>query len=352
MGNTLSEILVSALNPSPLLAVKAGMTHSGPFHADDVLSAAVLQRLNPGIVFVRTRDRAALAEGKDDPRVVLFDAGFEYNPGSLVFDHHQKPGPDPRPNGVPFAAAGLIWRELGVASTRSVLDELGIVVDDDTAILIAEGVDLTLMQGVDAMDNGDVTGKSTLRTDLEVELRVKSFAQIINGYGPVPLIGQQGEIAQNAGFYKALPIAGQVLENAVRSSASFVMSRDIVRQAVQDSGGEVVELTNFVFWQEHLFQFEEPGQTKYVIFPQDDSGEPTIMVQQVPLAPGRMEGRLPLPEAWAGKRGSDLDEVTGVEGGVFCHPGRFIAGHSDRPGARKLAELALASGTAPEPQVE
>ena len=36
------------------------------------------------------------------------------------------------------------------------------------------------------------------------------------------------------------------------------------------------------------------------------------------------ESRRNLPEAWAGLRGKDLDAVSGINGGVFVHKGRFL----------------------------
>jgi uncharacterized UPF0160 family protein len=39
----------------------------------------------------------------------------------------------------------------------------------------------------------------------------------------------------------------------------------------------------------------------------------------------RMKVRKPLPEEWAGIRDEELRKVSGVNGAIFCHKGRFIS---------------------------
>jgi uncharacterized UPF0160 family protein len=53
------------------------------------------------------------------------------------------------------------------------------------------------------------------------------------------------------------------------------------------------------------------------------------------------ENRKSLPAAWAGKRGKNLAEISGVSDAVFCHNALFMAVANSREGARKLAEFAL-----------
>lgn len=352
MGNTLSEILVSALNPSP----RVGMTHSGVFHADDLFSFAILSSIFPSITLIRTRDPQSIAEGVADPLVVVFDIGFQYDPDNRVYDHHQREGkPEPRSNGVPFSSAGLIWRAFGKELIRQDFPNL----TGDQVTEVHAGVDLVLMQGIDALDNGDLQGSNVLMSDPDVAVRVMSLAQALSGFNSYGQFASAEEKAadEDLKFVLATPIAQKVLENSIRSSVAFLLAKEAVTEAVKsgiDTG--IVVLDKFLPWQEHLFAAEEAlgrkGSVKFVLFPQADFGEPTIMVQQVPTEPGAFTGRMPLPEAWAGLRNEQLDAVTGIEGGVFVHAGRFIGGHSTREGAIQMAEAAIASGTAPEPQTE
>mgnify|MGYP001514381419 CR=1 FL=1 len=75
-----------------------GFTHAGKFHADDVFATALLQILRPDIKITRG------FVVPDDFDGIVYDVGFG------MFDHHQEPR-ECRPNGVPYAALGLLWRD-------------------------------------------------------------------------------------------------------------------------------------------------------------------------------------------------------------------------------------------------
>ena len=60
-------------------------THSGSFHADDVLAVALLRAfVDADASVVRTRDEATLAE-----QDVVVDVGGRFDPEARRFDHHQ-----------------------------------------------------------------------------------------------------------------------------------------------------------------------------------------------------------------------------------------------------------------------
>ena len=90
-------------------------THSGKFHADDVFSYALLLYLNPAITITR---------GNKVPKD--FD-GIVFDIGRGKYDHHQRDSRI-RENGVPYAAFGLLWEELGadiLAQLRGSLAAVG-----------------------------------------------------------------------------------------------------------------------------------------------------------------------------------------------------------------------------------
>ena len=61
----------------------------------------------------------------------------------------------------------------------------------------------------------------------------------------------------------------------------------------------------------------------------------------VPERAGSFNNRKSLPSAWAGLDGEELDAVVGMQDCVFCHRGRFVAGHTTKDGAIEMARLAL-----------
>ena len=81
------------------------ITHFGRFHADDILSAALLKIVGiiPDVAVVR--------------RVGHVPQGFNglvFDIGGGEFDHHQSNAPV-RSNGAKFAAFGLLWNAIGAA---------------------------------------------------------------------------------------------------------------------------------------------------------------------------------------------------------------------------------------------
>ena len=89
----------------------SAFTHSGKFHADDVFSSALLLYLNPEITILRGNKVPEDFDG------IIFDIGRGR------YDHHQKDSRI-RENGIPYAAFGLLWEELGT----EILGERGIQV--------------------------------------------------------------------------------------------------------------------------------------------------------------------------------------------------------------------------------
>ena len=113
-----------------------GFTHAGKFHADDVFATALLQILRPDIKITRG------FVVPDDFDGIVYDIGFG------MFDHHQEPR-ETRPNGIPYAAFGLLWQVLGPG-----------LVGERQARLIDEN----FIQPLDLNDN---TGEQILENQIE-----------------------------------------------------------------------------------------------------------------------------------------------------------------------------------------
>ncbi|TFH66876.1 MAG: MYG1 family protein, partial [Gemmatimonadales bacterium] len=122
------------------MSINIFVTHSGVFHADDVIAAAIVRRRFPDCAIIRTRDARDLAEAKADPETLLADVGGEFAPEAMVYDHHFKGSPL-RPNGRKFSSAGLVWAALE--------GRLGLAPE------VHAYVDARLIAGIDAIDNGE-----------------------------------------------------------------------------------------------------------------------------------------------------------------------------------------------------
>ena len=89
------------------------VTHSGGFHADELLSSVVLTRLFPQARLVRSRAAEWITPATDR---IIYDVGGAYDPEAGIFDHHQRGAPL-RDDGQPFSSFGLIWKHFGIAGS-------------------------------------------------------------------------------------------------------------------------------------------------------------------------------------------------------------------------------------------
>src|SRR4051812_5273225 len=113
------------------------VTHGGKFHADDAWAVAVLHILFPDADIVRTRDPAIIATAD-----FAVDVGGVWNPATGRFDHHQKGFDGARGSGVPYASAGLVWREYGARCVAALAQaHTGRTLSDNMAREIAWAID-------------------------------------------------------------------------------------------------------------------------------------------------------------------------------------------------------------------
>ena len=183
-----------------------GFTHGGKFHADDVFSTALLQILRPDIQITRG------FTVPDD-----FD-GIVYDVGGGMFDHHSEPR-ETRPNGVPYAAFGLLWRVLGAQ-----------LVGEHQARLLDEN----FIQPLDLNDN---TGEQN------------SLADAIGSFNPL----WDSKDDPDACFWRAVPVARQILENEIAAANAVNRADDTVRQAYANMRDGIVVLPAYMPWMRSLW---------------------------------------------------------------------------------------------------
>ncbi|WP_206830810.1 MYG1 family protein [Alicyclobacillus fructus] len=286
-------------------------THHGKFHADEVFAVAIVKQIYPDAQIVRTRNKTLLAQ-----------CDLVVDVGGGPYDHHtvQKVH---RQNGIPYASAGLIWRDYG----DRFLEKLGVEREEDRA-QVCNNMDDKLFQAIDAIDNG---------IDLERDMRIKGISELVGSFNP-PWNSPEDE---NQAFERALNFATQILMNYAQHEISRIQAIEIVKTAYANrKEPELLVLPTCCPWTETLLEIDVAGEVLYVAFP-DKTGQ--YRLQVVPKGPGTFEARKPLPMEWAGKEGDELISVCGVEDAVFCHPARFIAGAETLDGILRMAEEALSA---------
>jgi uncharacterized UPF0160 family protein len=291
--------------------VRVGV-HPGNFHADDVLAVAVLGLVaGDGLEIVRTRDPALLAAC--DARV---DVGGRSDPAAGDFDHHQKGGAGERPNGIPYASFGLVWRHHGPALAGSPE--------------AAGAIDARLVQGVDANDVG-----RTIVEPLVDDITPMTVSGVIAAQNPSwdeELSPEQ----EDERFARAVALATTIIEREIAGAAAFERARGLVRAAIaRAEDPRIVELDGNMPWRDTVVT--NAPEALLVIYPKSDGWG----MQAVPQAAGSFDNRMDLPAEWAGLSDADLAAVTGVDDAMFAHGARFYASAGSRAGVLELAKLAL-----------
>lgn len=294
------------------------VVHDGVFHADEVLAVGILElwaRMRAGrtLSVIRTRDPERIAQAD-----YAVDVGGRFEPDLGYFDHHQVVGVGVRGNGIPYAAAGLVWDRFGA--------ELVVAMEPALAVAQAERVwamvDKDLVQPVDAVDNGIAPGGQSSFT----------LSAMVTGFNP----DWRSRADANIRFGAAVAVMRDVLSNAVAGAASRVLSEGRVRAALAEEAAGIVVLKQALPWKEIVCR--ESESALFVVYP---GSHQDWRCQAVPDAPTGFGMRRPLPKAWAGLEGSDLASVTGVADARFCHRGRFICGARTEASAIRLAKLAI-----------
>jgi uncharacterized UPF0160 family protein len=287
-------------------------THDGSFHADEVFAIAALGLLGGPIEVLRTRDRESLARA--DVRV---DVGFRYDPATGDFDHHQREFDGMRANGIRYASFGLVWREFGARVCNG---------DQD----VADAVDASLVQGVDANDTGQQLTETLI--DGVYPLTVNGVVGGFNATWDETLAPEQERLR----FDEAVDLARGILAREVLSADAGRRSARLVQEAIAAATDpRLVELPVNAPWKQVLVPLAPDAL--YIIYPKRQG----YGLEAVPRELGSFENRRDLPGAWAGREGDDLVAVTGVPDALFCHAKRFLAVAGSHEGIEQLARLAL-----------
>jgi len=295
------------------------VTHSGGFHADELLSSVVLTRLYPDATLVRSRDAEWTTPGIGK---IIFDVGRAYRVDDLIFDHHQRPNPL-RLDGQPYSSFGLIWLHYG----HDYLRAAGVPKDDISDI--HAGFDTDFVLPIDLMDNG------ALAPATAGQLAGLTLPVLLETLKPV--FDDRSADAEDGAFAAALPIARAFVEAAIAGKAAKRRAHAIVIGAIERAGAaRVLELPMGMPFRGAI---EEAGADHllFVVHPRDTDWA----VTGIRLSGDSFELRADLPAAWAGLTDAALEAASGVSGARFCHNGRFIAVADKREAALQMADVAV-----------
>jgi uncharacterized UPF0160 family protein len=319
-----------------------------------------LPAFNPSTL-IRTRD-PALLETCD----IVVDVGGEYNPANNRYDHHQRSFNETFPgHNTKLSSAGLVYLHFGKELLAQSLKVPG---SDEKVGIVWEKLYKDFIEAIDAIDNGISVYDSAALSAANIEKRFHdsglSISSLVgdlnvNWNDPPSPPGQPAQSNENAHFEAASTLIGEAFMRKLMYYAhAWLPARDIVHAAyakrkVYDSRGRILSFERPLPWKDHLFHLEESSPPPsadnslvlYVLYPEKEPSEaephPKWRIQAVPESPDSFASRKALPEAWRGLRDEKLDEVAGVQGGVFVHASGFIGGNKTWEGVQRMAEKAV-----------
>ncbi|MBY4639299.1 MYG1 family protein [Gluconacetobacter entanii] len=316
--------------------VKA-LTHSGNFHVDETLGYVILHYalaphgdLRGRVLGTAPADRLDFGRTRSPERIraadIVFDVGGIYDPQKGRYDHHMKDKPL-REDGVPYSAAGLLWKDYGIAAIRNILKA---PVDEAALPLIWQSIDRSLVLPIDQDDNGVVKLEKLSLADIVSSCRPAwDTAEL---YGP-----DEAKMQESIGFADAATTVAAFLVNTVDRVRASLKATDRVLAAYEAAQDKRILVMDTGMPTEKVI-FEHDLPVVYVVSP---AAPGRWNVKAVPPVRGDFGQRVSLPEAWRGLDGEALAKVSGVEDAVFAHPARFICGAGSKEGALKMARLAL-----------
>lgn len=299
--------------------------HNGVFHADDVLCVVLVKKFIPdaNIEVVRTRDPKVLANCD-----FVLDVGGEdkVTEHQVCFDHHQCD--EFYDNGIKKAACGKLFEYIW---NTYITDE---IVPKELREEVKENLLLNIFYPVEAQDNGQQT--SIVRSNKF------SFISEFN-----PGFKYNTEEYAYESFMEVVEMAYNTFNRMfIKAIDKAEVSVEIREKLENNYNDEIFVLGSYVPWQSDVIKYNENqsyrNKIKIVIF-ENSQGE--YMIQVVPTGneEDSFESIIQLPDEWKGKRDEELSNIVGVDGAIFCHMGRFIAGFKSYKSAHNAAVKVLNS---------
>jgi uncharacterized UPF0160 family protein len=301
------------------MTIKHLITHSGGFHADELLSSVVLTRLFPNAQILRTRDRKWITPAADK---IIYDVGGDYDTAAQIFDHHQRPGPL-RDDEQPYSSFGLIWAHYG----RDYLAAMDVPAGDIEEL--HSQFDNKFVLPIDLLDNG------AIEPSVAGPLSILTLPSLLGSLKPV--FDDTSPTADDDAFLAALPIARSFVEAKIRNYAAKARAHSIVLGAIASAGtSPILELPMGMPYRSAL----DDAEAEHMLFVINPRGEDWTL-NGIKISNDTFEQRADLPAAWAGLTDAELEEASGVKGAKFCHNARFIAVADSREAILEMAQIAV-----------
>ncbi len=290
------------------------VTHDSLFHLDDLFGCAIigihLEEKDISYSILRTRNKDLISSGD-----YIIDVGDVYDASLRRFDHHQKGGAGVRTSGVPYAAAGLVWKEYGEMVSGSKI--------------IADIIDKKVIQVLDADDNGLEYYKDVL--DGVEAITIHKFLYTFR-----PTWKEDSNNFDKV-FMELLPLIKSYILRKIKVEEDKLEALKKVEEAYNHSEDKRIVLMDKPYPGDE-FLMSKP-EVLYKVSP--NSNGTAWGVKTIKNSDESYENRKDLPSTWAGLRDEEMQKLTGVNDAIFCHNALFLATAVSKEGALELARLAV-----------
>lgn len=265
------------------------VTHAGNFHADDVFSTVFLEKMYKDITIIR------LKEYEDDGTKLAYDIG------GGKFDHHQRGYDQKRSNGIHYCGFGLLWQEYGLSYLKSLNTP-----DAETTFKV---FDYLLVNGIDAIDNGEYTTNS--------DVNIYPVASLIELYRPKFHETKD----EDACFLEAVLFARNIFDLVLNEAISKVRIIKAIEPYIPKIKNNILVLDEFIPFEFALFYLGIAKDINYVVYPSNRGGYAahTVATKYKDFIP-----KVPFKKEWAGLRNENLAKISGLPSARFCHNKLFL----------------------------
>ena len=193
-------------------------------------------------------------------------------------------------------------------------------------------LDRHIAQPIDAIDNGISISEPT-----ECGLCDYGIYGIVGAYQNT--WKEAGDVdTQLENFLTLVHFFKKLLAREIdRSSHRIEMVKEIEKAYETSEDKSIIEIPHHVSVGALIQALDKYKEVMFIVCKSNTNWKALAMRKEA----CSFENRKSLPAAWAGKRGKELADISGVPDAVFCHNALFMAVAESREGARKLAEIAL-----------
>lgn len=286
------------------------ITHSGTFHADEVMATVILLNKFGNIKLARVND-------------VSNEKAFCYDIGFGDFDHHQLDFDKTRENGIKYASCGLVWKSFG----KDILKKLNILSLDE----FVYSIDKNLVMDIDRDDNGQSLG-------VDLPVKVQGLPNLISSFNPT----WDDLKSEDESFLNAVFFANTIFNNMIKKMIAKEKAKTKIEEKIEESKDGILILDSYMPWKDIVLSSTNPKAKDilYAIFPSKRGG---YNVVATPIESGSFIVKKPFPNSWAGLDEAKLKKVSGVDTITFCHKGLFICACKTFSDALKIAKIAKES---------